>query len=182
MVNNILESMFSNRNNILDKWGKDSTGTISYFFNSQGFRNKIDYDFIPDYAFFGCSSVFGIGVNEDETMVSYFPKSHNYGLAGEYLNIHSVENLRRFVNSLKDKKEIKIIFFWVERDSEDILQMSKEVEKISPGTIQISQGRKYPNLINLMPNVDYDITGTHPGPETHRIWAKTINLVCQNAR
>lgn len=178
MFDNICKPMFEQKNKMVTKWGKDNTGKISYFFNRQGFRSQIAYDFVPKYAFFGSSSIFGIGVNEDDTMVSYFPKSHNYGLAGEYLNIHSVQNLENFVKSCLYTNEVKIIFFWVERSTENILNLSNIVKKLHPNVIQISQGKKYPNIINLMPEIDYDVTCTHPGPKTHYLWAKTIKLLC----
>lgn len=180
MCNNVCYPLFEQRNKTLSGWGKDTTGKINYSINNQGFRNQKNYDFIPKYAFFGSSSLFGIGVDEKDILVSYFPDSQNYGLAGDYLNIHSIENLENFLKSSIYRPEVKTVFFWVERDNENIIELSARIRKMSPATLQISQGKKYINLINLIPQVDSDVSGTHPGPKTHKIWAKSIKLLFKN--
>jgi hypothetical protein len=41
-------------------------------------------------------------------------------------------------------------------------------------------GNKYSNAINLMPGIDLDVSGTHPGIKSHFIWAKTIKLLLKD--
>jgi hypothetical protein len=41
----------------------------------------------------------------------------------------------------------------------------------------LTSGQKRQGAINLMPHVDDDVSGTHPGPKTHNMWAKTIKLL-----
>lgn len=171
MFNNTNKQLLQVQGTTIDKWGKDQTGLISYSINNQGFRSTTDYVHSPDYAFFGSSSVFGIGVEEEQTMVSYFNNAHNYGLAGNYLNQESIINLESF---LKHYINSTIVFFWVNRQNENILELGNYVKQLAPNILNISQGEKYNGFINLMPQIDYDISGTHPGPKTHRIWAKTI--------
>jgi len=177
MIDNVNKPLFELRGQTVNKWGKDQTGLITYKLNNQGFRSSVDYTWLPDFAFFGASTVFGIGVPEDKTMVSYFPNAHNYGLAGNYLNRDSIVNLKNFITST-NYHNTKIIFFWVDRPGqEDISELIKEVEKFNINIKHISQGKKYPNAINLMPQIDSDVSSSHPGVKTHMIWAKTIKLM-----
>lgn len=163
--------MFEKHGQTLHTWGKDTTGLITYQFNDQGFRSLTNYDYSPNHAFFGSSALFGIGVDVGKTLSSYFDNSHNYGLAGNYINQESIINLENF---LKLYDCPNIVFFWVERDSENIIDLSDYVKSLCPNILQISQGPKYPGLINLINQVDNDVSNTHPGPRTHQIWAKTI--------
>lgn len=158
------------------RWGKDQTGTIAYQFNSQGFRSLTDYTEPPKLAFFGNSIVFGIGVPLPETLVSQFEHSQNYGLAGGYMNHHSVTNLERFVNSKLYNPGVRIVFFWIDRD-EPIDDMIQQVNVMVPGVLHISSGQRRRGAVNLMPHHDQDVSGTHPGPGTHAMWAKTIRLL-----
>ena len=56
---NHVPGMIKNQGQIIESFGKDCTGQINYQFNQQGFRGILDFDFMPEYAFFGCSLVFG---------------------------------------------------------------------------------------------------------------------------
>lgn len=173
MIENCYSFAWERRSQILRQWGKDSTGLIEYKINDQGFRSPHNYDTVPNYAFFGNSIVFGIGVEQPHILTSHFENSQNYGLSGSYMNHHSVTNLQRFVASELHKEYTKIIFFWIDRP-EPIQDMIDSVNKIAPGVLHISSGQKRQGAINLMPNVDDDVSGTHPGPRTHSMWAKTI--------
>jgi hypothetical protein len=177
MLYNTNKLLYQIRGQTVDKWGKDQTGAIKYKINNYGFRSSKEYDWVPDYAFFGSSSVFGIGVDEDKCLVSYFDNAQNYGIAGNYLNNDSVVNLTNFVNS-PIYNNTKIIFFWTERaQHEDIACLIDQVNQVVDHVIHISQGKKYPGAINLMPQIDFDVSNTHPGPKTHKLWAKTIKLL-----
>jgi len=174
-IQNINTNLYRQKGKTLNSWGKDSTGKIIYKINNQGFRSDVDFTFKPDYVFFGNSNVFGIGLNLEDTVVSQFPNAHNYGLAGLYSNRDSVENLKSFVDSPLYDKNVKIIFFWVERPGiEDVNVLLTEVNNLQIDVLHISQGHKYGGMINLWPSVDEDVSGTHSGPRTHKIWAKTI--------
>jgi hypothetical protein len=178
MINNCFEPLYNQKNKILTKWGKDQTGQIKYKINEQGFRSNFNYDFTPDYAFFGASVVFGIGVEFENIFASQFQNSQNYGLAGSYMNEHSVKNFELFINSNLYKPNTKIVFCWVERDTEYIPDLYNHVQKYNHKNIlHISLGQKYKGLCNLISNVDNDISKTHPGPKTHKIWAKCIKLL-----
>lgn len=182
LINNANEPLHSIRGKTVSAWGKDTTGFIKYTINNQGFRSSVDYDWTPKYAFFGSSSVFGIGVPEEQTLVAQFENAHNYGLAGNYLNQDSITNLKNFLSSATYNNDVKIVFFWIERpNQENIEEMISYVDSISKKIIHISQGNKYPKAINLMPHIDQDVSGTHPGPRTHKLWAKTIRLLINRA-
>lgn len=167
---------WSRRGQSTNSWGKDQTGTIVYNFNNQGFRSATDYTTCPDYAFFGNSCIFGIGVPETEILTSHFSNSHNYGLAGNYTNKQSVENLYQFVSSDLYAPNVKIVFGWTDRN-EPVDDLIQEINHKVPGVLHISFGQKRKDAINLQPQVDTDVSGTHAGPKTHRMWAKTINLL-----
>lgn len=162
-------------------WGKDTTGQISYRFNQQGFRNDRDYDWVPEYAFFGNSIIFGVGVPQTQILCSHFANSHNYGLADQYLNQHSVYNLREFLKSDMYNRDTKIVFFWVDRGQEKVNDQLQQVIAMRPDILNISSGVKRPGAINLMPAIDSDVSGTHPGCKTHKIWARTIQQLFARA-
>lgn len=175
---NCYQLAFDARNTVQHRWGKDQTGTIEYQFNAQGFRGNQSYDWVPDHAFFGNSAVFGIGMPVDKILVSYFPQAHNYGLAGTYMNWHSVENLRRFVASGLCADHTKIVFVWIDRPGEEsVPELIDQVNDIRSGVLHISMGDQYARSTNLMPSVDLDVSGTHPGSRSHQIWARTIGLL-----
>lgn len=175
---NCYQLAFDARNTVQHRWGKDQTGTIEYHFNEQGFRGYQSYNWIPDHAFFGNSSVFGIGMPADQILVSYFPQAHNYGLAGTYMNWHSVENLKRFVASPCCQDHTKIVFVWIDRPGEEsVPELIDQVNAIRSNVLHISMGERYQLATNLMPSVDLDVSGTHPGPRSHQIWARTIALL-----
>jgi hypothetical protein len=175
---NCFDPAYQTRGQTVIAWGKDQTGQVEYTFNNQGFRSDTEYDWQPDVAFFGNSIIFGIGLPKEFVLTSQFTHSHNYGLAGTYLNKHSVENLRRFVEQGFCKLSIKIVFFWIERPGvENIPELIKQVDNLCPNVLHISSGNKYPGCINLMPHIDRDASGTHPGPKTHAVWAKAIKLL-----
>lgn len=175
MVINCNTPLYDRRGQILSTWGKDQTGQVEYRINNQGFRSNREYNFVPNYAFFGCSSIFGIGVPADQILVAQFPNAHNYGLAGEYTNTESVINLKNFLESEYYTPTVKLIFFWVARDNENIEQMILDLG--GTDILHISQGIRIPGAINLMNLIDLDVSETHLGPKTHRLWANTIKLL-----
>jgi hypothetical protein len=180
MIQNCYDYAWQRRGQTVHQWGKDNTGLIEYKINDQGFRSCCNYDTIPDYAFFGNSIVFGIGVEQTQTLVSQFENSHNYGLSGNYMNHHSVTNLQQFVASKLYNSPTKIVFFWVDR-AEPIDDMIDQINQSITGVLHISSGKSKRGAINLMAHIDRDVSGTHPGPKTHQMWAKTIKLLLNRA-
>lgn len=180
MIENCYQPAWDHAGKTVHRWGKDQTGLITYQFNSQGFRSTVDYTEPPQLAFFGNSIVFGIGIPLEHTLVSQFAHSQNYGLAGGYMNHHSVTNLERFVNSPLYTNTVRMVFFWIDRD-EPIDSMIQQVNAMVPGVLHISSGQRRRGATNLMPQHDHDVSGTHPGPSTHRMWARTIELLLNRA-
>jgi hypothetical protein len=178
MIDNCFTPAFEARGTTVNKWGKDQTGLIEYRFNELGFRSDVEYTTSPDYAIFGASVVFGVGIPLEQTICSLLPNCQNYGLSGNYYNHHSVDNLKKFINLPLYQEGTKIVFFWIDRPGvEDIESMIKEVNLICNNILHINLGSKVPGAINLFPHVDLDVSGTHPGPQTHIKWAKTIELI-----
>ena len=178
-VNNCYEPAWQHRGQIVHTWGKDQTGLIEYRFNAQGFRHLCDYNWQPSIAVFGNSIVFGIGMEYDNILCNLLPNAQNYGLSGiDYMNHHSVTNLARFVSSDLYTPATRVVFFWIDRP-EPIEDQINQVNQLCPGVLHISSGAQRTGAINLMPSVDQDVSGTHPGAQTHRIWARTINLLLE---
>lgn len=157
----------------VDKFGKDSTGSIQYSFNNQGFRSLFDYCDTPDYAFFGCSLVFGIGVNEQQTFAGMFANSHNYGLAGSYTNQDVFKVIQNF-DQIYSNPAIKKVVFWTDRDQHLLLDYSPELVK--KGFIQFFCGEllPYQNCFQMIPQVDMDVSQTHMGSKSHAMMYKIL--------
>jgi hypothetical protein len=179
MIDNCFAPAFEARGTTVTAWGKDNTNTVEYQFNNSGFRSSKEYTESPDYAIFGASNVFGVGVPIEQTMCELIPHCQNYGIAGNYLNHHSVDNLKKFIASPLYQPKTKLVFFWIDRPGiEDIAQMIHQVNEICPGVLHINLGVKVPGAINLFPHVDLDVSKTQPGPKTHAQWARVVQLLC----
>jgi len=187
MIQNCLTSAWKCQGQTVNKWGKDRTGLITYQINNQGFRSADDYVDSPSYAFFGNSFIFGVGVPVTETLSSHFDLSQNYGLAGWYMNHHSVTNLTQFVNSDLFTSNTRIIFGWAKR-TESIEQMVQQVDQMVPNVIHIRFDKTYSGAItsdpavDLGPKIDNDVSGTHPGPKTYQLWAKKIKSLIERSK
>lgn len=183
LVDNCYQLAWQHRGQTVYTWGKDQTGLVEYRFNQQGYRHSQNYNWPAQWAFFGNSIVFGVGVPEHQILTSHFEHSQNYGLSGLYMNLymnyHSVTNLANFVKSPCCTPDTKIVFFWIDRDQEDIDSLIAQVQTIVPRCLNISSGQKRIGAINLMPHQDWDVSHTHPGPQTHKMWARTIRLLCR---
>jgi hypothetical protein len=178
MIDNCFAPAFEARGTTVDKWGKDQTGLVQYRFNNSGFRSDFEYTAPPEYALFGASAVFGVGIPLEKTICALLPNCQNYGLGGNYYNHHSVANLKNFIHSPLYRRDTKIVFFWIDRPGvEDIESMITEVNSICPDVLHINLGAKVPGAITLFSHVDQDVSGTQPGPRTHAKWAKTIELL-----
>ena len=91
--------MYARKGQCVRTFGLDTTGRIEYRFNLQGFRSNFDFDYIPQYAVFGCSLVFGIGVDVDSTVCNHLPNAFNFGLAGTYNNVDIYQTIVNFTKS-----------------------------------------------------------------------------------
>lgn len=158
----------------VDKFGKDNTGLVTYNFNQQGFRSKKNYDSVPEYAFFGFSNVFGIGIPEEQTFANMFENSHNYGLAGSYTNTDIFKIASNYAVLYPG---VKKIVCWTDRDSELLPEYSKSLESMD--FIQFFSGNKLPckNCFNMLPNVDKDVSQTHMGIKSHQTMYKLLRVL-----
>ena len=173
-INCCVEGMWSSRGRTLDRYGLDQTGKIQYRFNNQGFRADHTMDFVPDYAFFGCSFVAGIGVPIEQTFASFFPCSHNYGVCGKYLNSSIFEIIRLFANSEMCHEKIKMAVFWTNRDQELLDQYYQELNHLP--LLHFFCGTLLPraNCYAMIKNLDWDVSNTHIGPRTHKFLYQTL--------
>jgi hypothetical protein len=162
--------MIECKNQTLDKFGFDQTGLIEYHFNQQGFRSQCDYNFQPKQVFFGCSSVFGIGVSHDQIFSSYFPQSHNYGLAGKDYTDHDTDQLiEKFVNSDWYHSDLPCVVVW-KVNSELAQRWIRNNFWHFFCTTPLTLKNCYP----MIPNQDQDVSATHAGSLTHKLIGKVI--------
>ena len=174
-VNNHVPKMTQCKGQIVDKFGQDNTGTIRYEFNQQGFRAPVDFDFIPNYAFFGCSLVFGIGVEYKHTFPAMFNLSHNYGLASTYNNDDTFITIENYLKSDAYSSSAKKFVCWKPYNEENIDSYSKALSE--QGFVQLFCGdlMPYKNCFRALANEDFDVSGTHMGIKTH---LSTYKLLC----
>jgi hypothetical protein len=174
MINNCVAGMNHYQNQTTLWFGKDSTGQIAYRFNSQGFRADFDFDFVPEYAFFGCSLVFGVGVLGDQIFPAKFKNYHNYGLASSYTNDDIMKLLEEFVSSKFCNTQTKITVIWHKNNSENLENFYNRLPHNR--IVHFFCGDKLPfkNCYPAIKNIDVDVSTTHMGPKTHNIYYKTI--------
>ena len=165
MFENPNREMYNNRNLTVDSWGKDSTGLIKYTFDKFGFRNHNNYAITPKYVFFGCSVLFGIGVNTQDVFTSEFD-CWNFGLAGTYTETEILDCYKEFKQT---KIQSKVVFVWRDYDliPKDILN-NESVYHCLP-----LRSNK-PNHVRLLSNLDFDVSGTHWGVKTHDKFYKIL--------
>ena len=172
--------MLKYTSNQIYEFGQDRTGQIAYQFNRQGFRSKKDYDFVPRFAFFGCSVVFGIGVPVDQTFAAMYEDSHNYGLAGDYDNADIFLLLEKFSNSLADQDDVKIAVVWHARDSDLLDKYYERLQHLKILHFFCGPPLDRQFCYAMFPNVDHDVSLTHYGPKSHKIfWRLLSNLFDQ---
>ena len=157
----------------VDTFGKDTTGKVLYTFNKQGFRSQFDYVTSPSVAFFGCSLMFGVGVDQDKIATSYFKNSHNYGLAGEYDNQDIYCTIDRFVNSSLCRNT-PIVVAWHSRDSENLDQYYHQLAGHDIYHFFCGEKLQHPNCFKMIKNSDQDVSGTHMGPASHQTFNKIV--------
>jgi hypothetical protein len=163
-------------NQTLTQFGKDTTGEVTYTFNQQGFRSDQDFNFVPDYAFFGCSLVFGIGVPVEQTFAKLFANSQNYGLAGNYNNHDVFVTINSYLKSNTYSPSTKLAVFWTDRDADRLDNYYHLLKDHNIKHFFCSTPLPYDNCYPVPANLDFDVSGTHMGPKTHKfIW----KILCQ---
>jgi hypothetical protein len=165
MFDNPNKNMFLHRSSKIDAWGKDSTALIEYEFDEYGFRKQNNYQKEPEHVFFGCSLLFGIGI-ETKNIFTNGLNCWNFGLAGSYTEQEIIECYKRFTE-LQIKSNI--IFVWRDFNStpKHILD-NQEVHHFVP------INSKSKNHTRLMENIDFDVSGTHWGIKTHTKFHKLL--------
>lgn len=163
--------MIQCKNQTVSKFGLDQTGLIEYHFNEQGFRNRRDYTFQPQQVFFGCSHVFGIGVPEDQVFSSYFPESHNYGLAGTYDDHDTDQLIERFVASDWYHTDLPCVVVWKKHSG-----LAKKWIRDNFWHFFCADPLTLDRCYPMIPDQDRDVSATHAGPITHRFIGK---ILCQ---
>jgi len=175
---NPIEFFQKNLNQNINYVGLDQSGIIDYHINSEGFRSSVNYDFSPACAFFGCSSVFGIGVSESEILSSYFTSSQNYGLATTYTNENIYQTIIDFM-STKNYIDTNMVVVWC--DKKDVNMIPDFINELPKTIMHFKIGfEPVANTLTLPAQIDLDISGTHPGPKTHKLWAYAIKKFYKN--
>ena len=155
---------------IVDHYGLDQTKLIKYHINSQGFRSLTEYDYVPDYEFFGCSLVFGIGVEIEDIFASKFSNAHNYGLAGTYTNLEIYQTILNFINSNVYSPSTKLCVVW--KDQTD-LTLCEQLEKYNIVQFFCNCALKK-SYYSMIKQVDSDVSNTHMGPNTHLLFSRLL--------
>lgn len=161
-------------NQTLTQFGKDTTGKISYTFNQQGFRSDKDYNFVPTYAFFGCSLVFGIGVPIEKVFTNLFNNSQNYGLSGEYNNDSVFDVINSYLKSNIYSSSTKLAVVWTDRNEENLDSYYHSLNEYN--IIHFFCGKKLPynKCYPILANIDLDVSNTHMGVKSHYAFYKTL--------
>jgi hypothetical protein len=173
-VDNFIVGMANNKGNIVDKFGLDQTGTIAYQFNNQGFRDTRDYTFVPDYAFFGCSLVFGIGVDHASTFVSQFPNSHNYGLAGKYSDQDVYETIQNFLKSDLCNPLSKKVVVWKNQSCSNLHHYYQKLKPFNFVHFFCYNPVLESDCFSVPKELDQDVSLTHMGPKTHKFFYQIL--------
>lgn len=173
MINHVPD-MYNLRGQTVNKFGLDNTEQIQYQFNTAGFRSQHEFDHCPKYALFGCSLIFGIGVENCQTTAFLLPDAYNFGLAGTYSNTDIYLLTKKYLSSDLYAPTTKICVVWTDRDQQ---LLTDYVGKLSQFPIyhffcgDVIAGSK---SFKFVKNLDYDVSGTHIGPKTHSYFSKTL--------
>jgi len=171
---NCLPDMYNLRGQTVSKFGLDSTGQINYSFNSQGFRSNLDYNQVPWAALFGCSLIFGIGVEHKDIVTSLLPNTYNFGLAGNYSNNDIYKTIVAYARSDLYSPSTRLCVVWTDRDSELLDTYVRDLDSVPMYHFfcgKVVPGRQHRKFVRAL---DQDVSGTHMGPETHKFFAKVL--------
>ena len=169
--------MWNQHGKTVNTFGKDQTKTVTYCFNNLGFRSSSNFEFVPDYAFFGCSLVLGIGIDEDKTFASKFKNSQNYGISGLYDNAHIFQIIENFLNSDLYAPHVNMAVVWSDRDPKQLEEYYQRL--VSYNFVHVFCGKPlpYPKCYPMIKNLDWDVSQTHIGEKTHQFLYKFLCTV-----
>ena len=166
--------MWNKRGQTVNSFGLDSTNLVDYTFNQQGFRSNVDYISTPQTALFGCSLVFGIGVEHSQITSSLLQNCYNYGLAGNYNNNDIAKTVENFIGSNLYSSQIKMAIVWTDRN-EDILESAYyNLKQFNIAHFFCGKELSYKNCYKFIPTIDKDVSKTHMGPHTHKMFYRTL--------
>lgn len=166
--------MWSQHGKTVNSFGKDNTKTIDYHFNDFGFRSSKNFDFVPDYAFFGCSIVLGIGVDESKTFASQFKNSQNYGVCGSYDNAQIFQTIENFLASDLYSPHVKMAVIWTDREPEKLEHYYQQLVPYKFVHLFCGQPLAHPRCYPMIRNLDWDASSTHIGEKTHQFLYKFL--------
>ncbi len=173
MINHV-PSMYNLRAQTVKQFGLDCTGHIDYRFNSQGFRSDVEFDRPPHCALFGCSLVFGVGVNNSDVTASLLQDTYNFGLAGKYNNSDIYQTILRYADSELYSPESKLCVVWTDRDQEVLPDYVAKLKNINLYHFFCGNVVAGDQCFKFVKNLDQDVSQTHMGPKTHKFFAKML--------
>lgn len=173
MINHVSD-MYQHRGHTVNKFGLDCTGQIQYCFNQQGFRSNCDFDHVPSAALFGCSSVFGIGVSNNQVTASILHDTYNFGLAGNYTNHDIYQTIERFLNSHLYSQTTKLCVVWTDRDQECLPRYIENLKGVPLYHFFCGETIPGPRHFKFIKNIDHDVVGTHMGTKTHDLFSRIL--------
>jgi hypothetical protein len=173
MINHV-PNMYKLRGQTVDQFGLDRTGQIQYCFNQQGFRSTTNFDQVPEYALFGCSSVFGVGVDQNCVASSQLPNAYNFGLASNYNNHDVYQTIIEFLKSQLYSQTIRMSVVWTDRDQECLPEYVNSFASVP--LYHFFCGELIPGnrSFKFHPRLDFDASNTHMGPQSHKLYAKIL--------
>jgi len=179
-----LNNQLSFANCRLDKYGKDQTGTIEYIFNSGGFRSDVEFNFIPEIAFFGGSTFFGVGVpayNIIPTIIANYKNLKFWNCSYAYVEYNNEMIFNTILNTSKIVNNIPIVVQWVGNDyqpraSEKVEYYITQTKKIYNNSFHCIIDGNFnkesidQTIVSLVNPIwkDTDLDGRHPGVQTHQ--------------
>lgn len=173
MINHVPD-MYNLHGQTVYKFGRDCTGHIEYQFNQQGFRSNINFDTAPQCALFGCSSVFGIGVQNKDIAASLLPDTYNFGLAGNYDNADIHQTIVNYLDSKLYSPQTKLCVVWTDRDQDTLHDLVNDLAAVDLHHFFCGEVVPNKNCFKFVKTLDQDASLTHMGPKTHKFFAKTL--------
>ena len=173
MINHVRD-MVALSGQTVNQFGQDCTGQIQYRFNQQGFRSDFNFDHVPFGALFGCSSVFGVGVDNRQVVASILPDTYNFGLAGNYTNHDIYQTVENFLNSCWYSPATRMCVVWTDRDQEclpEYIHSLKDVQLYHFFCGPLISGHKHFKFIK---DIDHDVSKTHMGAKSHSLFSKIL--------
>jgi hypothetical protein len=167
-------SILSYLNETVDQFGLDCTGQVQYCFNQQGFRDTKNFDQAPDYALFGCSAVFGIGVDQRFVASCQLPNAYNFGLAGNYTNHDIYQTIMEFLKSQWYSPSTQMSVVWTDRDQECLPEYVNSFSNVLLYHFFCGELISGDRNFKFPPRLDLDSSRTHMGTQSHKLYAKIL--------